>query len=229
MIETPPEPERRQVERESENAPASQRENQPMYQHLAPVTHRVSRQTIETKWEPLTPACIERISQIVHDLQRPVIVHINDDRKRTEANTALHMVSRRLISKVSKGLPFPPSMRNSREDDFDFEKILDYNSALEAQLTPALHAIELLEAELAKETGQLESDQATLATLEANAKTEATVRKEAGRKLHPLLQSDSAITEVDLNDQLGLEDVLQSVLPFSHTVGLFFFVCSIIP
>ena len=219
VIEEPPEIKRRRVERESQQEPPAQTEKPPTYQHLAPVTRRVSRQIIEAKWEPLPPACVERISQLVYDLQRPVVVHLNDDRKRTEANTTLHMISRRLISKISKGLPFPPAMRNNREDDFDFEKILDHNRALEAQLTPALHANELLEAELAKEMEYFESDQAGLAKLEANAKSEATVRKDAGRRLHSLLHSDSMIQEADLRDHLGLRDVLQSVLPFSYTVS----------
>lgn len=155
----------------------------------------------------------------MQDVQRPVVLHFNDDKKRTEANTALHMISRRLISKLSKGVPFPPPMRKSREDDFDFEKILDHNRALEAQLTPALHANELLESELAKATAHLESEQASLVVLEANAKSEATVRKDAGRRLHSLLQSDSIINEDAIENHLGVGNALHSVLPFSHTVS----------
>ena len=158
---------------------------------------------------------------MVHDLQRPVVVHLNDDRKRTEANTTLHMISRRLISKISKGLPFPPAIRANREEDFDFEKILDHNRALEAQLTPTLHRNELLEAELAKETAQLESEHAVLVVLEANAKSQAVARKDAGRKVHPLLQSDSVIQVDDQQDNLGLVNGIQSTFPFSHAVSLY--------
>ena len=191
----------------------------PTYQHLAPVTRKVSRETIEAKWEPLVPAGIGRISQMVQDIQRSVVVHFNDD-QRTGAKTALHMICRRLISKVSKGLPFPSPIRNTREDDFDFEKILDYNRALEAQITQALHANELLESEMAKETVYLETEQASLIDLEANAKSEATVRKDAGRRLHSLLQLESGLEEDVKENDIGLTDVLQSVLPFSHTVSL---------
>jgi hypothetical protein len=120
----------------------------PAYQHLAAVTRKVSRETIESKWEPLPPPCVERISQMLQDVQRPVVAHLTNDQKRTQASTALQMVSRRLVSKISKGLPFPQGTRNHQEDDFDFEKILDHNRALEAHLTPALHANELLECEL---------------------------------------------------------------------------------
>jgi hypothetical protein len=182
----------------------SQPDKIPEYQHLTAVTRRVSRQTIEAKWEPLPPGCIELISQFLYDLQRPVVVRLHDERRRTQASTALQMVSRRLVSKISKGLPFPGS-HSSQEDDFNFEKILDRNRVLEAQLTPALHANELLEAELNKETALLESEQTILAELQTNAKTESTIRKQAGRKLHPLLQSEeSATQEARLTDRIGL-------------------------
>ena len=208
------------METESQEEAALQTDTAPPYQHLAPVIRKVSRQTIEAKWEPLPPAGVERISQIVHQVQRAVAVHFNGD-KRTEANTTLHMLSRRLISKVTKGLPFPPPMHNNREDDFDFEKILDHNRALEAQLTPALHASELLESELGKEKMYLESEQASLMDLEANAKSEASLRKDARRRLHPLLQSESMIYEDATENPFGVVHPLHSHLPFSHNVSLY--------
>jgi hypothetical protein len=183
---------------------ASEPEMPLTYQHLAPVTRRVSRQIIEAKWEPLPPSCIELVSQLLNDMQRPVVVRLNDERKRTQASTALQMVSRRLVSKISKGLPFPQGARNRREDDFDFEKILNHNRDLEAQLTPILHANELLDSELKKEAARLEEEKEALLELETNAKTEATRRKEAGRKVHSLLQSgDSVTTEDGLKDRIG--------------------------
>jgi hypothetical protein len=178
----------------------------PVYQHLAVVTRRVPRHTIEAKWEPLTQVCIERVSQLLEDIQKPVVVRLNDEHRRTQSSTALEMVSRRLVRKLSRGLPFPQGTRNHREDDFDFEKILDHSRAIESQLTPALHANELLEAEIRKETALLQSEKAALAELEANAKTEASKRREAGRKLHSLLQAnDSTMEEDDLRDQIGLD------------------------
>jgi hypothetical protein len=202
----PPVTKKRRVERESQQDPAPQTEEAPTYQHLAAVTRRVSRQTIEAKWEPLPPGAVERISQLLHDLQRPVVVHLNDDRKRTEANTAMQMVSRRLTSKISKGLPFPRGTRNHRDDDFDFEKILDHNRALEAQLTSALHANELLEAELSKEAALLVSEKAALVKLETNARSQAAIRKQSGRKMHSLLLSDDSAVEDDLKDHIGLAE-----------------------
>jgi CENP-Q, a CENPA-CAD centromere complex subunit len=195
----------RRVERSQENQDLPEAEEPTTFQHLQAVTRRVSRQTIEANWEPLPSSCIERISQILQDLQRPVVVRYNDERKRAQSSTALQMISRRLVSKISKGLPFPQGTRNHREDDFDFEKILDHNRALEAQLTPALHANELLEAQLSKEMALLESEQKGLADLEANAKIETALRGQAARKLHSLLQPDGGTFAIEaLKDDIGL-------------------------
>ncbi|KAH7419787.1 CENP-Q, a CENPA-CAD centromere complex subunit-domain-containing protein [Cadophora sp. MPI-SDFR-AT-0126] len=176
------------------------------YQHLKAVTRNVSRQTIEAKWEALPPTAIDRIAQLLSDLQRPVIACLSDERKKTQASTAVEVVSRKLVKKFSRGLPFPPGTRNHREDDFDFEKILDHNRALEAQLTPALHSSQLLEAELSKELAKLEADKEFLAELETNAKAEALVRNQAARKLHSVLKEDDSIGGIELlKDDIGLQ------------------------
>jgi hypothetical protein len=120
------------------------------------------------------------------------------------------MVSRRLVSKILKGLPFPQGTRNHQEDDFDFEKILDHNRALEAHLTPALHANELLEFELRKEMARLESEQAYLAGVEANTKREAAFRSQT-TKLHPLLQLDDSTPLANgIREDIGLDPDLNS-------------------
>ncbi|PQE27927.1 kinetochore fta7 protein [Rutstroemia sp. NJR-2017a BBW] len=78
-----------------------------------------------------------------------------------------------------------------------------YNLALEAQLTPVLHSNELLEAELRKEEILLENEQKYLADLEANAKDEASKRRQTARKAHPLLQSEESIPREELDSILG--------------------------
>jgi hypothetical protein len=185
-------------------------EQVPAYQRLQPMTRQVSRQIIQTKWEPLPPSCVELISQFLDDLQRHVAVRFSDERRKNQASTALQMVSGKLVHKISKGLPFP----GHREDDFNFEKILDHNRALEAQLTPALHANELLQAEVKKETMLLESEQAALKELEANAKTAETRRRQAGRDIHSLLQSEGfASVESRMANSIALRDD-HKALPF---------------
>lgn len=205
-----PEPDNRPAKRQRVEKPpreqAPEEESEVPYQHLAAVTRNISRQTIEAKWDQLPSNCIELISQLLQDIQRPVVVRLPDERKRTQASTALQMVSRKLISKITKGLPFPQGTRSHREDDFDFEKILDHNRLLETQLTPALHANELLEAELSKEITRLEAEQANLAELEANARTEGILRNQTGRKLHSLLQLDDALLDLEeFRGDIGLD------------------------
>ncbi|TAQ83984.1 hypothetical protein B7494_g7693 [Chlorociboria aeruginascens] len=178
----------------------------PKYQQLAAITHKVSRQTIETKWEPLAPNCVERISQMLQDVQRPILVRINDERKKIQASTIVQAATHKVLSKISKGLPFPHGTRNHREDDFDFEKILAHNRALEATLTPLLHSNALLGMELKKERAFLEAEQETLAELEANSRSEALTRKKAARKLHATLRAEeSSLNGEQLEDQIGLK------------------------
>lgn len=176
-----------------------------LYQQLAPKTHRVSRHTIETKWDALPPLAIERISSLLKAIQRPTLVRINDERKRTQATSVVTSITQKLISKIAKGMPFPQGTRNHREDDFDFEKILDHSKALEDLLTPILHSNELLEAELRKEEALLEQEQGDLAELETNAKDVASKWKKDSRKGHSLIRSEDRVDEDAMRDSIGVD------------------------
>jgi hypothetical protein len=177
---------------------------EPQYQHLAAVTRGVSRHTIDSKWEPLSATAVDRISQLLNDVERSVVMRLQDDRKRTQASTAVQMVSRRLHRKLTRGQPFPPCTRPLPEEDFDFEKILDSSRALEARLTPMLHSIELLKAETTKEEALLDADAATLEDLEANAKSEASRRRRAEKTHHDILRDDTKDTVENLIEGSGL-------------------------
>lgn len=181
-------------------------DHSPQYQYLASTTHEVARHTIDAKWGSLPRPAIDRISQLLSDVERSVIMRLQDERKRTQASTAIEMIVRRLHGRLSRGQPFPPSTRSQYEEDFDFEKILDSSRALEAQLTPMLHSIELLKAEAAKEEALLESESATLETLEDNAKAEATQRKKAAKKMHKILLDDQKSRVETFVTSSGLDD-----------------------
>ena len=215
----PPASKRRRSDRAQEDVAEEEDEpgKAPEYQHLTATTRKVSLATINAKWSGLPAPCFDRISGLLEDLQRPVVVRYSDEQKRKQASAVLQMISRRLVKKVSRGLPFPPSIRNIREDDFDFEKILDHNRSLEAQLTPALHANELLEAELAKEAALLEAEQSYLSKLEVNAKAEATKRKLEARNVHALLQSTGPIDAEELQGDLDFDisEALKAVTPIN--------------
>ena len=201
--------------RQDSEGEGSEREETPPYQCLTAVTRQIPRHTINSKWEPLPPGGVEHVSQLLHDIQRPAVIHLNDERRRTQASTALQMVSRRLIKKISK-IPFPQGTRSHREDDLNFEKILDYNRTLESVLTPVLHANELLEAEMIKETALLQAEQSALEELTTNAKSEASLRNEAGRKLHSLLLSDGPSVEKEELEDIGLLDELGTIPTALH-------------
>lgn len=197
------EPHRREYD-ESRHSNKGNGEPEPLYQHLAAVTRGVSRHTIDTKWEPLSASAIDQISQLLNDVERSVAMRLQDEHKRTQASTAVQMVSRRLHRKLTRGQPFPPSTRLLPEEDFDFEKILDSSRALEARLTPLLHSIELLKAETAKEEALLEADAATLEALEANAKSEASRRRRSEKTLHDILRDDNKDTVESLVESSSL-------------------------
>lgn len=159
-----------------------------------------------------------------------MVMRLQDERKRTQASTAIQMVMRRLNRKMERGLPFPPGTRAQREEDFDFEKILDSTRAQEAQLTPALHSIELLKAEIRKEAALLERETEALEQLERNAKSERARRRAEAKKLHPSLQKNGSEGK-DSKDALNLADLKMPVdildastaLVIAHNFALTYF------
>jgi hypothetical protein len=176
------------------------------YPHLESVTRNVSLQAIDENWEPLPQSCIDQISALLKEIQKPVTARIENDKKWNQASSAVNSVIQRVLRKLSKHqLPFPQATYHSREDDFDYEKVIDNNRTLQYQMTPAIHANELLEDELRKELARLASDKQNLADLEANAKKETVVRNEAARSVHSLLQVDPATVNENLKDDIGLD------------------------
>lgn len=207
---------RRQVEKPAQGVEPDDEEGSDVeealpYQTLTQVTHKVSRQAIGTRWGPLNPGCVASIIQLMDDIQKPAIAHIQHDQKKLQASQGLQMLTRKILKKVSRG-PFPPSTRIYLEDDFNFEKILDHNRSLAAQLTPVLHANELLEAELKKETALLELDQGDLEDLESNAKAHSALRKKAAKNVHSLLEETSV--EGDESDHICLRTAPSLATPF---------------
>lgn len=202
-------PKRRRVSK----SPPSSEPSEPVplpYQHLTAVSRQVPRPTIEAKWSPLPTSTISQINNLLTSASRPITVRISDEQRRLQSTSAISTVSRRLISKISKGLPFPPptSIKSTIDDDFDFEKCIDRNRALDAILTPALHANALLQAELEKEQAALEAEKDALATLESNARGEASRRKRVTKKSHHVLlragDEDTKNVVDELKQSIGL-------------------------
>lgn len=160
------------------------------YQHIRSTKRRIPKAVIQDKWTPLPKPAIDRIGQLLLDVERATVMRLQDEQKRLQASTAIQLVSRRVQRKLIKGLPFPPATRALKEDDFEFEKVLDNSRVLEAQLTPMLHSIELLKAELAKEESKLAMEQEELMELESNAKDEFAESNKTLKRLHYLVRPD---------------------------------------
>ncbi|KAJ6441835.1 kinetochore protein fta7 [Purpureocillium lavendulum] len=73
-----------------------------------------------------------------------------------------------------------------RETELDFEAVLDAKAALERQLGPAAHAVELLRREKEHVEQELERDYEMLRALEAGARAQAREQRALLKKAHPL-------------------------------------------
>jgi hypothetical protein len=99
--------------------------------------------------------------------------------------------------KLARGLPFPPGNSSKttkrrldadggRALELDFEAVLDGKAALERQLVPGMHAVDLLKTEKERIERELERDYEELRNLEANARAQTRERKDLFRKAHVL-------------------------------------------
>lgn len=167
------------------------------YGYIEPRNRQVPRSTISAKWLPLDEPSITTCLNMVSDASRPVLLRLRDREKRYEdGHKVLQILANRLRSKLRKGMPFPPPTFKpaggraeglSHADELDFESIIDSIEALERTLNPVLDSIKLLEKEKSKEETALKEDYRQLTALEANARSEARVWTERGRKAHPFV------------------------------------------
>lgn len=168
------------------------------YLHVAPYVRGVKQATIDAKWTPLNTPSIAIASEILELAHRPIIQRMSSTaRRRQHTSAALSVAYRRITRKLQRGLPFPPAGMPSsasaarggdggRETELDFESVLDGKRALERQLDPALHAVELLKREKSKMVRELERDYLTLRNLEAGARTQAREQREKLKRAHVL-------------------------------------------
>ena len=81
--------------------------------------------------------------------------------------------------------------------------MLDAEQALEAQLDPALHAVELLRQEKARVEEELERDYEALRHLEAGARGQARQQREMLKKAHVL--APEALTSAEGDDGAAVQ------------------------
>lgn len=165
--------------------------------HVIPRTRGVKQSVVDAKWGPLDLASQNAATETLVLAHRPIMQRMSNSQQRRQFSaTALGQVHRRISRQLQRGFPFPPSAlthatgrgrrKAGHEAELDFESVLDGTAALERQLDPALHAIELLKREKKKMEEELERDYATLRNLEAGARGETRLRKERLRKMHVL-------------------------------------------
>ncbi|KAK7431601.1 hypothetical protein QQZ08_001819 [Neonectria magnoliae] len=169
------------------------------YLHVAPQTRRIRASTIAAKWSPLSGDSLPAASALLALAHQPILQRTAATRQRRQhAEAALHLVARRVARKLARGLPFPPATGGKpagrpfadadggRAAQLDFESVLDGRAALERQLGPAVHAVELLRSEQQRMERELERDYETLRKLEASARAQTRERKEQMKKAHVL-------------------------------------------
>ncbi|KAK7533966.1 CENP-Q, a CENPA-CAD centromere complex subunit-domain-containing protein [Phyllosticta citribraziliensis] len=157
------------------------------FPHLKPQTRNVPKSTIASKWKAAPIPAQQAARNLLVNAKRAVMLDRHDNKRRTEAEINLASVLRNLEKKLPR-VPFPP---RTGESHFDLDKVMEHNRALENDLTPAIHAVELLEAAVEEERDRLHEDGQRLAKLEEDARKEENFQRRAF-KMHPLLKGPHA-------------------------------------
>ncbi|KAI1021707.1 hypothetical protein LB503_013251 [Fusarium chuoi] len=169
------------------------------YIHIASFKRTIRSSKVAADWTGLSGASLPTTKSILKLAQQPILQRMAPtNNRRTHASAALHLVYRRMERKLARGLPFPPGNPSSKTTkrrldadggralELDFEAVLDGKAALERQLVPGMHAVELLKAEKERMERELERDYEELRNLEANARAQTRERKDLFRKAHVL-------------------------------------------
>ena len=192
------------------------------YPHIVARVRGIKQSTIDAKWSPLTASSIAAATETLTLAHRPIMQRLaNTQQRRQHTASALSLLHRRVSRKLKRGLPFPPpavaatsapktSRRQARggrrggggghEAELDFESVLDGARALERQLDPALHSLELLKKEKERMEKELEKDYQTLQHLEAGARMQAREQRDQLKKTHALVPDDITLRKGKLRD-----------------------------
>ncbi|KAL6804623.1 CENP-Q, a CENPA-CAD centromere complex subunit domain-containing protein [Trichoderma sp. SZMC 28013] len=185
------------------------------YPHVSPHINRVRQSTIESKWSPLPESTVAAANSMLVLAHRPVLQRLSgSEQRQNHTSAALRLVSHRITRKIARGIPFPPAsmpsakvprgrqagatpgaagVTDGRATELDFESVLDAKMALERQLDPALHAVELLTREKEKLERELERDYETLRNLESSAKAQGREYRGLLKKAHVLAPTPETV------------------------------------
>ncbi|OOQ88129.1 putative kinetochore protein fta7 [Penicillium brasilianum] len=180
----------------------SDNDSRKRYAYLKPSVRRIPEKTIKTKWTTLPEPLQDKVRDLFHSLERPVIVRQQNERKRIEAQSALRAVVHNLGKRLPR-MPFPPITKDS---NFDYESALAEHRALEANFATIKDSSDLLRAEIAKEEALLADEKLSLQEMEKNAKRAETERKRQMKNEHPVLRQLDELPQS--NHQVGAEFTL---------------------
>ncbi|KAF4955171.1 hypothetical protein FGADI_4753 [Fusarium gaditjirri] len=201
------------------------------YIHIAPFKRTIRSSKIAADWTGLAGASLPTTKSILKLAQQPILQRMAPtNNRRTHTSAALHLVYRRMERKLARGLPFPPGNASTttkrrldadggRALELDFEAVLDGKAALERQLVPGMHAVELLKTEKERMERELERDYEKLRNLEANARAQTRERKDLFRKAHvlapisrPASKDQDTTFITDNKDEGSLRDIVDTPL-----------------
>ncbi|EPE05296.1 hypothetical protein F503_03901 [Ophiostoma piceae UAMH 11346] len=195
-------------EEEADNDDDDDDDLQQPFRQLVPRTRLVPLATMTNKWAPLDRDAIAAVQSLLDECARPVLARLGSSSEKKDrqdiARQAVAGVTRRLRSKLVKGIPFPtdanggkskkvakkqlatmPKAAPATDVSFLSEPTAETH-ALQSQLTPLQHAVALLASERRREEAALADEYAQLRALETNAQAELRTWRERQRRQHVL-------------------------------------------
>ncbi|KAJ6014104.1 CENP-A-nucleosome distal centromere subunit CENP-Q [Penicillium herquei] len=194
------------------------------FAYLKPQIRRVPEKTIKSKWTTLPEPVQEKVREMFHALERPVVMRQPNEKKRIEAQSAVQAVVRNLGKRLPR-MPFPPITKDS---NFDYESALDEHvrhpsvtagtnianvymqRTLEANLATIKDSGDLLRAEIAKEEALLANEKKALQQMDKNAKRAEAERKRQTKNEHPVLRRLDDLPQSSRTTEFALVDTKPS-------------------
>jgi kinetochore protein Fta7 len=92
-----------------EETRTSENDSRKSYAYLKPSVRRIPEKTVKTKWTTLPEPVQDKVRDLFHSLERPVIVRQQNERKRIEAQSAVRAVVHKYVHIVFDHISLPAS------------------------------------------------------------------------------------------------------------------------
>ncbi|KAJ8099880.1 CENP-Q, a CENPA-CAD centromere complex subunit-domain-containing protein [Lipomyces tetrasporus] len=154
------------------------------------VVRRVRARVIQNDWVQLSETAREEVMKVMQASSLAVYNSVTGEEKKKEVQEVVGSVLSKMERRLRR-LPVPPT---TKDRNFQYERMLELNVALEADLVTDLQQVAELEAEITAEQNELEKDTEYLQTLKHNAKSHEMLRGSQKKKLDKLLKEVSNVT-----------------------------------